>query len=132
MKLHSTLMNSIRSDAGVYRNHGVRIMGTNIPTANYLKIPVLMKKLVKDINASKGDFIEHLEDIHSRFEQIHPFSDGNGRIGRLLIHAMLLKKNLPPAIIEQKKKRFYNNCLRKAQLGNDFIPLENLLCDSII
>ncbi len=132
LKLHNILMNGIKNDAGSYRNHGVRIVGTYVPTANYLKVPRLMKEIVKDINRKNTDIIAQVANIHSRFEQVHPFSDGNGRIGRLLIHAMLLKNNLPPAVIKQEKKRFYNDCLRRAQFNEDFIPLENFLCDSVI
>lgn len=132
LRLHAILMNSIRPDAGIYRNHGVRIMGTNVPTANYPKVPELMKKLVKDMNMQKGDPIEKLADIHSRFEQIHPFSDGNGRIGRLLIHAMLLKNNFPPALILQKNKRLYMKYLNKSQMTGDQSLLEDFLCDSIM
>ena len=132
LKLHGILMNGIKSDAGAYRNHGVRIVGTYVPTANYLKVSKLMAEIIKDINRKNKDIIANVANIHSRFEQIHPFSDGNGRIGRLLVHAMLLQNNLPPAIIEQKKRRFYNNCLKRAQLAVDFIPLENFLCDSVI
>ena len=132
LKLHSILMNGIKSDAGSYRDHGVRIVGTYVPTANYLKVTRLMKEIIRDINRRNNDIIAHIANIHARFEQIHPFSDGNGRIGRLIIQAMLLKNKLPPAIIEQKKKRFYNNCLRRAQLSGDFISLENFLCDSVM
>ena len=132
LKLHGILMNGIENDAGSYRNHGVRIVGTYVPTANYLKVTKLMKEIIKGINRKTSDTIAHVANIHSRFEQIHPFSDGNGRIGRLLVHTMLLRNNLPPAVIKQKKKRSYNNCLKRAQLNEDFIPLENLLCDSVI
>lgn len=132
LKLHSILMNSIRSDAGVYRSHGVRILGTNVPTANYLKVPILMKRLIKNINTDKKDFIEKLADIHSRFEQIHPFSDGNGRIGRLLIHVMLLQKNFPPALILQKEKRLYMKYLNKSQMTGDTSLLEDFLCDAVM
>jgi len=132
LKLHSVLMNSIKNDAGFYRNHSVRIVGIYAPTANYLKVPKLMKEIIKDINRKNSDIISHVSNIHSRFEQIHPFSDGNGRIGRLLMHAMLLKNNLPPVVVEQKKKRFYNYCLKRAQLNEDFIPLENLVCDALM
>lgn len=132
LKLHSILMNGIKGDAGYYRNHGVRIVGAYVPTANYLKVPELMRGIVRDINRKNGDIIVHTANIHSRFEQIHPFSDGNGRMGRLLIHAMLLKNNLPPAIIDQKKKRFYNYCLRRAQLSGDPVPLEDFFCDAVI
>jgi len=132
LKLHSILINGIRDDAGSFRKHGVRIVGTYIPTVNYLKISGLMNKLVKDINSKKKDIIAHVSSIHSRFEKIHPFSDGNGRIGRLIMTAMLLKKNLPPIIIKQQKRRLYNSCLKKSQLQEDFIPLEDFICDSII
>jgi len=125
-------MNGIKSDAGSYRNHGVRIVGTYVPTANYLKVSKLMKEIIKDISHKNSDAIAHTANIHSLFEKIHPFSDGNGRIGRLLMNAMLLRNNLPPAIVKQKNKRIYNSCLRKAQLKEDFFPLEDFLCDSVI
>lgn len=132
LKLHGILMNGIKSDAGFYRKHGVRILGTNIPTANYLKVPILMKKLIKDINLKQKDIITQITKIHSNFEQIHPFSDGNGRVGRLIMQAMLLINNLPPAVIKQEKKRFYNNSLRKSQLNEDFLLLEDFICDAIL
>lgn len=132
LKLHSILMNAIRSDAGIYRNHGVRILGTNVPTANYLKIPVLMAELIRDINRKHKDVIAYVSLIHGRFEQIHPFADGNGRIGRLLAHAMLLKTNLPPAVIKQEKKRLYNAYLDRAQLKGDPSLLEDFICDAVL
>lgn len=61
-------MNAIRSDAGIYRNHGVRIMGTYVPTTNYLKVPELMTGLVRDINRKTNDVIADIANIHSRFE----------------------------------------------------------------
>jgi len=132
LKLHSILMNVIRDDAGFYRRHGVRMVGSNVPTANYLKVPELMNKLVREINQKKKDIIEHSAQIHCKFEQIHPFSDGNGRIGRLILSAMLLKNNLPPAVIEIKEKRLYLSYLRKSQLKNNFAPLEDFMCDAIL
>ncbi len=132
LKLHQILMNSIKPDAGYYRKYAVRITGVNIPTANFLKIPELMKDLVFDINSNKQDFVQHITETHSRFEQIHPFSDGNGRIGRLLIHTMLLRKNLPPAVIKQENKRFYYKYLNKSQGEDEYSQLENFICDSIL
>ena len=132
LKLHSILMNAIMPDAGLYRNHGVRILGANIPTANYLKIPILMAKLIRNVNRAAKDIIAQVSLIHSRFEQIHPFADGNGGIGRLLTYAMLLKTNLPPAVIRQERKRPYNAYLNKAQLKGDASLLEDLICDAIL
>jgi Fic family protein/DNA-binding XRE family transcriptional regulator len=117
---------------GFYRRHGLRIVGTYVPTANYLKVPQLMKELIKEINRQPKDVMAHVTNIHSCFEKIHPFSDGNGRVGRLIMQAMLLKENLPLAIIEQKQKRFYDNYLRRSQHKKDFLPLENFICDTIL
>ncbi len=91
-----------------------------------------MKKLFKDINGRRKDIIAKTADIHSRFEQIHPFSDGNGRIGRLLIQAMLLENNFPPAMILQKNKQFYMRYLNKSQQTGDSSLLEDFLCDAIL
>ncbi|MBU0458982.1 Fic family protein [Patescibacteria group bacterium] len=132
LKLHSILMNGIRDDAGIYRSHAVRIVGANVPTANYLKVPTLMKKFVNEACRSKKKTMEYIAKTHAQFEQIHPFSDGNGRIGRLIMHAMLLCAGLPPAVIDLKKKRRYYAALQKAQLESDIPPLEEFLCDSVL
>lgn len=132
LKLHSILMNAIRPDAGKYRGHRVRIMGTYIPTANYLKVPELIKELAKDINKKNNNIFKHIADIHSRFEKIHPFADGNGRIGRLLMHAMSLRENLTPVVILQEKRRLYTTHLNKAQMKDDLSLLEDFVCDAIL
>lgn len=132
LKLHAMLMNGIRQDAGQYRRHGVRIVGANVVTANHLKIPQLMKKLVLAINKKEKDIIAQTAKIHAQFEQIHPFSDGNGRVGRLIMTAMLLQRNIAPAVILQKHKRKYLSYLNKAQTKDDFHSLIDFLCDSII
>ena len=132
LELHHILMNSIRADAGRYRIHGVRIVGANVPTANYLKIPVLMRGLVAEINRKQEDIISHISKIHSKFEQIHPFSDGNGRIGRLIMTTMFLGANLPPAIIEKKQKQFYYKYLQQSQQKEEYDLLEDFFCDSVL
>ncbi|MFH1188218.1 MAG: Fic family protein [bacterium] len=132
LKLHSVLMNGVRPDAGLYRNHAVRILGVNLPTANYLKISELMLEIITQATQTTKDIISLSSKIHSRFEQIHPFSDGNGRVGRLLLNAMLLKANFTPAVIHQEQKRFYYAYLFKAQTTNDQSQLENFLCEAIM
>jgi len=131
LKLHSMLMNGIRDDAGMYRNHAVRIVGVNLPTANCVRVPDLMKLVILDAEKTKGDIVNVSASVHARFEQIHPFSDGNGRIGRLLMNAMLLKANLAPAIIRQEQKQLYYTYLYKAQTKDDQSQLEDFLCDVI-
>lgn len=132
LKLHSILMNGVRPDAGLYRRHAVRITGVNLPTANYIRVPELISAVISKASKADKDIISLSADVHSRFEQIHPFSDGNGRVGRLLMNAMLLKKNLPPAIIRQQQKQLYYTYLYKAQTKNDQSQLEDFLCDAVM
>jgi len=131
LKLHGILMNGIHSDAGLYRRHAVRIPGVNLPTANYLKVPDIMLKLMAEVEKGSEDIIALATQIHSRFEQVHPFADGNGRAGRLLMNAMLLNANLAPAIIRQQLKQLYYTYLYKAQTKADQSQLEDFLCDCI-
>ena len=133
LKLHGILMNGIRDDAGFYRRYRVRIVGSNVPTSNYIKVPNLMTKLEESINASQKDKIRQIAEAHSNFEKIHPFGDGNGRVGRLIISAMLIKGNIPPAIIRQEKKQLYYTFLNKAQTHQgDSSLLEDFLCDATL
>ncbi len=131
LKLHSILMNGILPDAGSYRRHAVRILGVNLPTSNYLKIPDLLPDVIKEAQKKVKDPINQASAVHARFEQIHPFSDGNGRIGRLLLNAILLKANYAPAIIKQEEKKQYYDYLYKAQSEGDLSLFENFLCDSV-
>lgn len=132
LKLHSILMNGIKPDAGVYRYHAVRITGVNLPTANYMSVPKLMSEVMARITGKTKDIIALSASIHSKFEQIHPFSDGNGRTGRLLMNAMLLQSNFPPAIIQQEQKQFYYTYLYKAQTKEDHSQLEDFLCEAVM
>ncbi|MBI4836791.1 MAG: Fic family protein [Candidatus Portnoybacteria bacterium] len=131
LKLHSILMNGVCQDAGLYRRQAVRITGVDLPTANYLWVPELMPEVVAKAAKQTDDIIAVCASAHSRFEQIHPFSDGNGRVGRLLMGAMLLKANFAPAIIRQEKKQLYYTYLYKAQTKDDQSQLEDFLCDAV-
>ena len=132
LRLHAILMNGIQSDAGQYRRHGVRIVGANVATANHLKVSALMKNVSAEYEKVSRDLIALVARVHSQFEQIHPFSDGNGRVGRLLLNAMLLKNNLPPALIFQESRRFYMLYLNQSQREGDFSRFEDFLCDAVL
>lgn len=132
LRMHAILMNGIRDDAGRYRSHAVRIAGAHVPTANYLKVPDLMKELISTIIKNDStDIIGFSARTHSRFEQIHPFSDGNGRVGRLLLWAMLLARDIVPAVISQEYRRYYIMYLNQSQLNGDHSKLDDFICDAI-
>jgi Fic family protein/DNA-binding XRE family transcriptional regulator len=131
LKLHSILMNGIRPDAGLYRKHAVRIAGVHLPTANYVQIPHLIGEVMAKAAEKSSDSIAASAAVHASFEQIHPFSDGNGRVGRLLMNAMFLKANVAPSIIKQTQKQLYYTYLYKAQTVGDHSQLESFLCDAV-
>ena len=66
-----------------------------------------MKNLISDYNHCKKKMLEHILDFHVRFEQIHPFQDGNGRVGRLIMFKECLANGIIPFIITDELKMFY-------------------------
>ncbi|WP_298550908.1 Fic family protein [uncultured Parabacteroides sp.] len=71
-----------------------------------------MKALLKEYNNKKNPTFEDILDFHQRFEAIHPFQDGNGRVGRLIMFRECLRNNYVPFIITDELKMFYYNGLR--------------------
>ena len=76
-------------------------------TAKPLDVPVRMKGLLADYNAKNTVTISDVIALHAEFEYIHPFQDGNGRVGRLVALKECLRHNIVPFFIEDSKKHFY-------------------------
>lgn len=76
-------------------------------TANPEDVQSEMKKLLSDYNSSKNKTLEDIIEFHYRFESIHPFQDGNGRVGRLIMLKECLKHNIVPFVIDEEHKLFY-------------------------
>lgn len=66
-----------------------------------------MKALLSDYNSKSKITFDDILDFHVRFESIHPFQDGNGRVGRLIMFKECLKHNIVPFIITEELKMFY-------------------------
>ena len=78
-------------------------MNTTLPE----DVPKKMKELLDEYNAKEEKSLDDVLDFHVKFEKIHPFQDGNGRVGRLIMFKECLKYNIVPFIIEDDLKMFY-------------------------
>ena len=116
LRWHIEIFGETKSDiAGKYRDYLVRIGGYLAP--DWQNVKPLMKKLVNFIGKSKINSVELAARSHYRFESIHPFGDGNGRIGRLLMNHILWKRGYPMLIIEYKKRSSYYKAFTKGEEG---------------
>ena len=82
-------------------------------------VPKAMKKLLKEYNANKHKSLKEIIDFHYKFENIHPFQDGNGRVGRLIMFKECLRNGITPFIISDDIKQYYYRGLNewKNELG---------------
>ena len=98
--IHYLVLADKKEDRGIYRRVPVRIMGAAHELVQpYLIIPK-MEELLEQYKNSKEDFVTKLARFHIEFEGIHPFIDGNGRTGRLLVNLELMKAGYPPIDIK--------------------------------
>lgn len=79
--------------------------------------------LLLGYNAIKEKDLAYLASFHARFEQIHPFADGNGRLGRLLLYKECLKEGLIPLIVDDTRKGHYYDALEQFQIYDNHQPL---------
>ncbi|MBR0076861.1 MAG: Fic family protein [Bacteroidales bacterium] len=107
--IHNLVLADRPEDRGTFRRVNVRIAGalTN-PVQPYLIEPKI-EELLNDFNSwtKKGHIVESVATFHLRFESIHPFIDGNGRTGRLLMNLQLIKAGLPAINIKFADRRKY-------------------------
>ncbi|WP_018211942.1 Fic family protein [Desulfitobacterium hafniense] len=110
-EIHSLVLMDQPEDKGIYRRIPVRIMGAaHEPPQPYI-IPKKMEQLIEDCNKKRGTMhpLERIAWFHLVFEGIHPFIDGNGRTGRLIMNFDLMQNGYPPVNIKfADRKRYYD------------------------
>ncbi len=106
LSFHKTLLTNIDDNiSGRFRVGKEWVRVGNHLGANPQFVPTLMQELVDNYNQNKiSYFLDAVAHFHAEFETIHPFVDGNGRMGRVLINLQLINLGLPPIIIQNKSK----------------------------
>jgi Fic family protein len=115
---------------GRYRTGFVNLTNTDVITPNAQEVPRRMKELLKTLNAPDKNFIAKAAWDHFSFEIIHPFFDGNGRTGRLILMAQLLAKGLPPAVVRLEDRYQYYMGLERCSL-NEPNTLKHVIAEAV-
>lgn len=123
--LHATLLHGIDDTlAGRYRTAGeyVRVGSHIAPPPE--EAPQLMNELLSSVTKNHEDILERIVYFHLEFERIHPFCDGNGRIGRVLVDFLLRAHGYPPIIIKNRDKKNYYAALGEYSRNRLMQPFE--------
>lgn len=110
----------------VIRDGWGRIVHQGAPQS---RVVSLLKELINWYNKKKGKYpaLVLAAVVHNQFENIHPFRDGNGRVGRLLLNNILIKKGLPPVNIDFENRKEYYRALQDYELNHNLRPTIDLL-----
>ncbi len=128
-QIHSLVLMNDRLNAGIFRRVPVIIMGASHTPPQPYEIEPLMENLVNDYNNSTEDFFDRIARLHLDFERIHPFIDGNGRTGRLILNLELLKAGYHPVDIKCADKRKYYDAFEDYHITGSPTKMKEMLVD---
>lgn len=119
---------------GNWRQHNIQAFPEGMTPPPFPEVDHKMTAWVADVNnlreLSGTPFPERLAEIHNDFEKIHPYLDGNGRTGRLLLNLLLVRLGYPPAIVFKNERTRYLTAMRRADKG-EYGPLGELIARAV-
>ncbi len=131
--IHSLVLKGIdEGEAGRYRRENVVIAGASTTPPSFLHLPEKMASLLDWYKgASAMHPITRAAVLHARFEDIHPFIDGNGRTGRLLMNLELMKAGYAPAVIRKEDRLAYYDALDEGCTTANYDGITQLLATAV-
>lgn len=132
-EINRELMDHLDHNRGNFKNLSNAIVGADFDTATPEQTPMLMYQWISNLNYqlenvdSEDEKIKIVLEKHIEFERIHPFNDGNGRTGRLVMNYSLLKNSIPPIIITKELKSEYMTGLSEQSVEQLFIFAKPLI-----
>lgn len=123
-----------RERPGSFREHEIEPFPEGMRPPEWTQVPILIRDWLGEaqkLRRAGEEITEALARLHARFEQIHPFLDGNGRTGRLVLNLLLIRLGYPPAIIYKGERARYLAALRRADWG-DPGPLGEFLARAVL
>jgi Fic family protein len=123
--LHKMLLTNIRDNVvGRFRKNGEMVrIGTHIGLPPEFIVSRIEEIFVSYNSKIEIPFIHRIAMLHVEFESIHPFIDGNGRIGRVINNYLLTREGFPPIIVRNKEKESYYKALRSYDDSRNFKPM---------
>jgi hypothetical protein len=119
---------------GNWRRHDIHAFMRGMKPPSHPQVPALVGDWVDDVVSLPRDSSRIAESVaarHATFERIHPFIDGNGRVGRLLMNLLLVRLGYPPAIIQKRQRERYLDALNRADHG-DPGPLGEIIARAVL
>lgn len=127
--IHSLVLMDRPEDRGVYRSIPVRIMGArHEPPQPYL-VSVQMERITRALAKDRRHPIERAALFHLDFEGIHPFINGNGRTGRLILNLMLMQCGYPPINVKFSDRKRYYDCFDGYYKDKTAAPMVNMVAE---
>jgi Fic family protein len=125
--IHYLVLADRPDDRGSFRNVAVRILGSTHRPPEPILVPELIDELLQDYARDRHHPIDRAARFHLNFEAIHPFIDGNGRTGRLLLNLMLMRSGYLPINIKYTDRRRYYDCFEARDDLGDSLPMTQLV-----